>query len=192
MKKSLLLFAVVLVAVATVGCAKEKKWGEKERRELRNEVRAYRDMVYLDNLADVEFDTFSGDVVEAVEVDYPIYTTFYELPARGDTLEVYVVSTIVERLDADAHNLRNIYPYPWLVAEGVLPAGLNHQAQRAFYDCLSHKIKRHYRTNNRFVDAVMNDPSSANVIGNMQMECAADLFDWGVVVEETVEITPTN
>lgn len=199
MKRSV-LFTLALVAIVgigamvTTGC-KEKKaktWGDKERKELRDELGHYRDMIYVDNLSEVEFDDFSGDVIEAVEVDYPVYTTFYELPARGDTLDVYVVSTIVERLDTDPHNMRNIFPYPWLVAEGIVPAGMDNQAQRAFYDCLSHKIKRHYHSSRNFLYAILNDPSAPMTIYNMQMACSAELFDWGIEVEETEEYTPTN
>ena len=192
MKKSLLFIAIAAGMVTMVGCTTERGWSEKDRKELRNELRAYRDMIYLDNLAEVEFDNFSGDVVEAVVYDYPVYTTFYEMPGRGDTLDVYVVSTIVERLDADPINLRNIYPYEWLVSEGILPAGLNNQAQRAFYDCLSRKVKRHFHTAHRFIYAIMNDPTASNIVADMQMACAADLFDWGVVVEETVTVTPAT
>lgn len=185
------LFTIVALAAIMLGsgCAKEKKWGEAERNKLREELRAYRDMVYLDNLAEAEFVDFSGDVVEAIEIDYPVYTTFVELPGRGDTVEVYVVSTIVEELNTDPHNLRNIFPYPQLVADGILPAGLNHQAQRAFYDCLSHKIKRAYRTTAAFFDALVDGtPTDANKIADMQMQCSADLFDWGVEIDETVVI----
>lgn len=169
------------------GCAKEKRWGMKEREELREELRAYRDMVYLDNLAEAEFNSFAGDVVSAIEIDYPIYTTFVELPGRGDTVEVYVVSTIVEELNTDPHNLRNIFPYPMLVADGILPSGLNHQAQRSFYDCLSHKIKRAYKSTADFFDAIVSDsPADNSKIASLQWQCAADLFDWGVEVDETI------
>ena len=184
---------VIAATAAITSCSAEHKWGEKERKELRQELRAYRDMAYLDNLAEIEFDTFSGDVVEAIEIDYPVYTTFVELPGRGDTVEVYVVSTIVERLNANPHNMRNIYPYPYLVAEGILPAGLDHQAERAFYDCLSHKVKRHYRTSRNFIHAIMNDPNAANTVAKMQMDCAAELFDWGITtieIDESVDLTP--
>lgn len=193
MRKSLLFIAIAVGTIAMVGCDRTKGWGEKERKDLRNEIRSYRDMVYLDNLAEVEFDNFSGDVVEAVEIDYPIYTAFYELPGRGDTLDVYVVSTIVERLDDNPHNLRHIYPYPWLVANGILPAGLNQQAERAFYECLSHKIKRQYHSSRRFINAIMNDPNADSLVTQMQMACAADLFDWGVTtieIDESVVLTP--
>jgi hypothetical protein len=194
MKKSLLFIAIAAGMVTMVGCTQNKSWGESERDALRNELRAYRDMVYLDDLAEVEFNDFSGDVIEAVEVDYPVYTVFYELPGRGDTLDVYVVSTIVERLDDNPHNLRHIYPYSWLVTEGILPAGLDHQAERAFYDCLSHKVKRHYHSSRKFINALLNDPNASNTIANMQMECAAELFDWGITtieIDEMIESTPS-
>ena len=192
MKKSLLFFAIAMGVGALVGCTNEKGWNTKERMAVRDELNNYRDMVYVDDLQEIEFEDFSGDVIEAVEIDYPIYTVYYELPGRGDTLDVYVVSTIVERLDTDPHNLRHIFPYSWLVAEGVLPAGMDNQAQRAFYDCLSQKVKRHYHTSRRFLYALMNDPNAGSVVLQMQNDCAAELFDWGIEVDETVVVTTTN
>ena len=188
MKKILLFITMVAIAAAVTGCSKERKWSHKEREELRKELRAYRDMVYLDNLAEAEFDIFSGDVVEAIEFDYPVYTTFIELPGRGDTVEVYVVSTIVEELNANPHNMRNIYPYPYLVEEGILPAGLNHQAQRAFYECFSKKVKHYYPSTQAFFAAVVGNDASQATLTDMQMQCAADLFDWGIEIDETVVI----
>ena len=188
-KKGLLLIIAAAAVIVSVGCSKEHRWSERERAELRKELRAYRDMVYLDNLAELEFDNFSGDVVEAIEFDYPIYTTFVQMPGQGDTVEVYVVSTIVEELNADPHNMRNIYPYPYLVSEGILPPDLNHQAQRAFYECFSHKVKRFYPSTAAFFNAVVGDVADASQITNMQLECAADLFDWGIIeVDETIVV----
>ncbi len=188
MKKSLLIITLAAAAAVIYGCSAERRWGDKERKELRQEIRAYRDMAYLDNLAELEFDMFSGDVVEAIEIDYPVYTTFVELPGRGDTVEVYVVSTIVEELKANPHNMRNIFPYPMLVEEGVLPPNLNHQAQRAFYDCLSHRVKQYYPSTLSFFEAIEDSPTTPPAITNMQLSCAADLFDWGVEIDETIVI----
>ena len=186
MKKYLRFIAIIVGMVAIVGCSAERRWSDKERRELRKELRAYRDMVYLDNLAEAEFDIFSGEVVEAIEIDYPVYTTFVELPSPGDTVEVYVVSTIVNELNADAHNMRNIYPYPYLVAEGVLPPGLNHQAQRAFYECFAKKVDNYYKTTAAFFEALINDPMPDPMLSEFQMQCAADLFDWGVEIDTMI------
>ena len=186
MRKSILFIMFVACVATVVGCSAERRWGERERRELRNELRAYRDMAYLDNLAEVEFDTFTGDVVEAIEIDYPIYTTFVELPGRGDTVEVYVVSTIVEELRANPHNMRNIYPYPYLVDEGILPANLNHQAQRAFYECLSYKVKQYYPSTVAFFEDIINSPTTPTPIVDMQMACVSELFDWSIEIDETI------
>ena len=189
MKRFLLSIAILAAAVAVAtGCSSQRRWNDKERRELRKEIKAYRDMAYLDNLAEVEFDIFSGDVVEAIEIDYPVYTTFVEMPGRGDTVEVYVVSMIVNQLQTDAHNMPNIYPYPWLVAQGILPSGLNHQAQRAFYECFARKVNNYFNSTAAFFNAVVNDTVPDVAITNMQMQCAADLFDWGVEIDETVII----
>lgn len=192
MKKSLLFFAIAMGVVALVGCTEKRGWSHDDRKAVRNEIDNYRDMVYLEDLEVVEFDDFSGDVIEAIEIDYPTYALYYELPGRGDTLDVYVVSTIVERLDTDPHNLRHIFPYSWLVAEGVLPAGLDKQAQRAFYDCLSQKVKRQYHTSRRFLYALMNDPNAGNAVMQMQNDCAMELFGWGMEVDETVVVETTN
>ena len=192
MKKSLIItsafVAVVGIgAMVMAGCQnKEKGWGENERKELRKELRHYRDMIYVDNLSEVEFDSFTGDVIEAIEVDYPIYTTFIELPARGDTVEVYVLSTIVDRLQTDANNLRNIYPYPMLVDEGILPPGLDRQAQRAFYDCFARKVKAAFPSISSFFNAILNDTAPNSKIQQMQQQCASDLFDWEISVDETI------
>ena len=188
MKKSLLFIAIAAGMVTMVGCTQNKSWGKSERDELRNELRAYRDMIYLDNLAEAEFISFSGDVVEAIEIDYPFYTTFVELPGRGDTVEVYVVSTIVEELKANPHNMRNIFPYPYLVEEGILPSGLSHQAQRSFYDCLAHKVKRYYPSTYAFFSAIVDSVTTPQPIIDMQMQCAMELFDWTIEVDETIVV----
>ena len=184
----ILSIAVIASIVAVTSCDKQRQWNHKERESVRNEVKAFRERAYLRNLEEVEFDQFSNDVVDAIEVDYPVYTAFIELPGRGDTVEVYVVSMIVNQLQTDAHNMRNIYPYPWLVAQGILPSGLNHQAQRAFYECFARKVNNYFNPTAAFFNAVVNDTAPDVAITNMQMQCAADLFDWGVEIDETVVI----
>ena len=187
MKRFLLSLVLLTVMVAVAGCkTKTREWNDRERRAVREEVRAYRDMAYLNNLAELEFEEFADDVVGYIEVDYPVYTTFVELPSKGDTVEVYVVSTIVKKLNADAHNMRNIFPYPWLVSEGILPANLDHQAQRAFYECFARKVNNTYPSTTAFVNAVMADTTSTSQIAQMQSQCAADLFDWTVEVDEVI------
>ncbi|MBR2429352.1 MAG: hypothetical protein IKB15_05165 [Alistipes sp.] len=188
MRKFLLsTFVLALAVCMVVGCSKrQERWSEKERAELRGELDAYREMAYLDNLAEQEFDDFSYDVVDAVEVDYPVYTTFVEMPGRGDTLEVYVVSTIVEELRANANNMRNIYPYPELVADGILPPGLSSREQRAFYECFADKVDNYYTSVADFFNAILADTVPTSKMSQFQRACASNLFDWVIEVDEVV------
>ena len=52
MKRFLLSLVLLTVMVAVAGCkTKTREWNDRERRAVREEVRAYRDMAYLNNLA---------------------------------------------------------------------------------------------------------------------------------------------
>ena len=186
MKKVFFAATLLATTLLAIACTSKERWSDKEREALRNEIGAYRDMVYLDNLGNAEFIEFSDGVVEAIEIDYPIYTTFIELPARGDTVEVYVVSTIVNELDTDAHNMRNIYPYPMLVAEGILPPNLSLQAQRAFYNCFASKVNRTYPSTRAFFNAIMADTLPTSQITQLQRGCASELFDWEIEIDQTL------
>jgi hypothetical protein len=59
------------------------------------------------------------------------------MPAVNDTVQVYVVTTIVEQLNTDMRNMRHIFPYNSLVAANILPTGLDRVQQNAFYRCLA-------------------------------------------------------
>jgi hypothetical protein len=192
MRKILLSITMLLSIVAMTSCSQKAKWNHKQKQAMREALREYRDMVYLQDLTEPEFVIFTDGVAFAIEEAYPVYTTFIELPGRGDTVEVYVVSTIVEELKANPHNMRNIYPYPMLVEEGILPAGLNHQAQRAFYDCFSRKVKQYYPSTLAFFNAVVGNDASQATLADMQMQCAADLFDWVIEVTEVDVVGPAT
>ncbi len=151
---------------------------------MRNLLRDWREMVYLNNLSDAEYMLFSDDVTAAIEEDYPVYTTFVQMPAVNDTVQVYVVTTIVEQLNTDARNMRHIYPYTWLVSNNILPSGLDRTDQNAFYRCLSQKVNNTYPSVNTFLDAVMADTTANSQIMQMQRQCASDLFDWTVEIIE--------
>ena len=184
MKKILLFVSMVAVATSVVGCSQQRRWNEREREELRRELRAYRDMVYLDNLAEVEFNNFSGNVVEAIEVDYPVYTTFVEMPGVNDTVQVYVVTTIVEQLNADASNMRHIYPYRDLVAANILPDGLSRAQQNAFYQCFANSVDNTYANAGQLVNAILADTVQTSQIAQMQANCANELFGWTIEIIE--------
>lgn len=57
-------------------------------------LKAYRQMVYLQDLTDPEFVVFADDVTGTLEEAFPVYTTFIEMPAVNDTVEFYVITTM--------------------------------------------------------------------------------------------------
>ena len=111
---------------------------------------------------------FTDGVTETPEGDYPVYATFIQMPGVDDTVEMVVVTTIVDELNADAHNMRHIYPYAYLVSQGVLPAGLDHQQQRSFYNCFASKVNAAYATMGQFFNAILADTTDQSQIRQME------------------------
>lgn len=106
----LLLPALALFAAGFMGCSQQRRWNHEQRKEMREALRSYRQMAYLEDLDDAEFMVFTDGVTETLEGDYPVYATFIQMPGVDDTVEMVVVTTIVDELNADAHNMRHIYP----------------------------------------------------------------------------------
>ena len=187
MKRFLLSVSIVTLALLSiVGCSEQAKWNRQQRQSMREALRQYRRMVYLNNLTDAEFMLFTDDVALALEEDYPVYTSFMKMPGVNDTVQVYVVTTIVEELDADARNMRHIFPYHSLVSQNILPAGLDREQQHAFYNCLASKIDTTYSTMEQFVDAILADSTSQSQIAQMQLQCANELFNWTITIDEVI------
>lgn len=187
MKKFLHLTLVAFIGVTFFsGCTQQAKWNHNQRQEMREKLREYRQAAYLNDLTDAEFSLFTDDVTLALEQDYPVYTNFIQMPGVNDTVQVYVVTTIVKELNADAHNMRHIFPYSYLVGRNILPAGLDRSQQHAFYSCLANKVDNYYPTMTQFVDALMADTTNMSQIARFQQQCANDLFDWTVVINEDI------
>ena len=121
---------VMLILAAGFGCSEQRKWNREQRKEMREMLRDYRQMAYLNDLTDAEFILFSDDVATALEGDYPVYATFVTMPGVEDTVQLVIVETVVEELQADARNMRHIFPYKQLVARKMLPAGFGGSAVR--------------------------------------------------------------
>lgn len=188
MKRILLLFPLLAI-LFMAGCSQQARWNHKQKQAMRENLRQYRNMVYLEDLTEPEFVIFTDGVATEIEEAFPVYTTFIQMPGVNDTIDMFVVTTIVEELNADAHNMRHIYPYRQLVSQGTLPDRLTHDEQRSFYRCLAQKVNANFATPQQFLAAVMiADTSSDSQIAKMQRECAADLFNWVVVIDE-VDIT---
>lgn len=187
MKKFLLSTAIVALFCGSLwSCSEQTKWSREERQAMRNLLRDYRKMVYLNNLSEAEYMLFTDQVLASVEAEYPVYTTFIEMPAVNDTVQVYVVTTIVEQLDADASNMRHLYPYRDLVAANILPDGLSRSQQNTFYQCFANAVDNTYSSPLQLVNAILADTLPTSQITQMQQACAKDLFGW------TVEIIEVN
>lgn len=190
MKKILLCVSLLSIfAAGFVSCSQRRQWNHEQRKAMREALRSYRQMVYLDDLTDAEFLTFTDDVAGELESDYPVYTTFVEMPGVTDTVDMVVITTIVDDLNADAHNMRHIYPYNYLVAQGVLPAGLDHDQQRQFYKCFAGKVNDNYSTMTQFFNAILADTTDTSQIRQMEGQCANDLFDWVITEVDVIEST---
>ena len=185
MKKILLSIAVVAAVVGGIfACGEQARWNREERQAMRNILRDYRKMVYLNNLTEAEYMLFTDRVLASVEEDYPIYTTFVEMPGVNDTVQVYVVTTIVEQLNADASNMRHIYPYRDLVAANILPDGLSRAQQNAFYQCFANSVDNTYANAGQLVNAILADTVQTSQIAQMQANCANELFGWTIEIIE--------
>lgn len=187
MKKNLLSVSMVTLAFLSItGCSEQAQWNRTQRQAMRDALKEYRRMVYLNNLTDAEFMLFTDDVALALEEDYPVYTSFMKMPGVNDTVQVYVVTTIVEELDADARNMRHIFPYHALVSQNILPSGLDRAQQHAFYNCLASKVDSTYPTMEQFVNAILADSTNQSQLTQMQLQCANELFDWTVTIDEII------
>lgn len=188
MKKFLLCASVLaLFAAGFFGCSQERKWTHEQRKAMREALRDYRQMLYVEDLNDAEFMLFSDEVAATLENEYPVYTTFVQMPGMNDTVDVVVVTTIVDDLNADAHNMRHLYPYPYLVAQGILPAGLDHEQQKSFYQCFAAKVNTAYNSTWDFFTEMLADTTDMSQVNRMEAECANDLFDWVVTEVDVIE-----
>lgn len=185
MKKFLLSATIVAIIFGCIfACGEQTKWNRDERQAMRNLLRDYRKMVYLNDLTEAEYMLFTDRVLASVEEEYPVYTTFIEMPAVNDTVQVYVVTTIVEQLNADASNMRHIYPYNDLVTANILPSGLSRAQQNAFYQCFADAVDNTYSDVGQLVNAILADTVQTSQIAQMQTKCANELFGWTIEVIE--------
>jgi hypothetical protein len=106
------------------------------------------------------------------------------MPAVNDTVQVYVVTTIVEQLAADASNMRHLYPYHDLVSANILPSGLSRSQQNAFYQCFANAVDNTYANAEQLVNAIIADTVQTSQIAQMQANCANELFGWTIEIVE--------
>ncbi len=184
------LLLIMIVAATVCGCKnthRNHKWTEEQKREMKQMLDMYRDMVYLENLTDAEFLLFTDDVVDTLEAGFPNYVAFVAMPAVNDTVDTYVVATIVEEIKANRRNMRHIFPYERLVANNILPAGMPHEQILEFYNCMAQNVNGYFGSYQAFVYGALNSMIDDMVIANFQQKCAAPYW-----TEETVTIIQSN
>ena len=182
--KKLLVLSTAAVALLASACSQQAQWNREQRQQMRERLNQYKQMVYLQDLTEPEFVIFSDNVAAELEDEYPVYATFVRMPGVNDTVDAVVITTIIDELDADAHNMRHLYPYHYLVAQGVLPEGLDRSAQRAFYRCFANRVNNYYSSMEQFFNAVLADTTNNSQIARMQAQCANELFDYVVEIDE--------
>lgn len=191
-----LLLSLTLLALVTAGfsgCSKQRQWNHEQRKAMREALRSYRQMVYLDDLTDAEFGLFSDAVAGTLENAYPVYVEFIQMEGVDDTVDMVVVTEIVDELNADARNMRHIFPYNVLVAQGILPQGLDHDQLKAFYNCLATKVNNTYSSMGQFFNAILADTTDLSQISQLESQCANDLFNWEVTeIDITETVTPVT
>ena len=194
MKRHLPIILLSLFAIALASCSQQTKWNHEQRKALREALRSYRDMVYLQDLTEPEFIIFTDGVVGDIETAYPAYATFIELPAVDDTVDMFVVTAIVDELNEDAANMRHLYPYHTLVKQGILPDKLTHDERHAFYKCLAQKVNNYYKQQiAQFIsDVLKSDTSAQTQINRFQAECANELFNWVIELTEIDIVEPAT
>lgn len=182
MKKTLLL--VCLLALL-FGCAKRKEWNQQQRQQMREMLRQYRDMVYLENMTDSEFGLFADGVLADLELMYPNYPAFVALPAMNDSVTTVIITTIVTDVKADPHNMRYMFPYDQLVAQGILPSGMSHHQQRQFYKCLSEQVNSSDAAMYDFALDCMQGVADTAVLNNYMRNCVSNIVVTEAAVIET-------
>ena len=172
----MVLLAGALLLTLLPSCNK-RPWSEQQRSYARDMLREWRNVVYLNELSEEEFALFSGRVADILEMRYPSYVEFAEMPMVGDSIEMVIVAAITSELKATPERLRHILSYDDLVELGTLPAGLTRHRQNGFYRCLAERINQTYGSIQSFVWDAMYSRLDSSLTTQMLHRCAAPFWD---------------
>ena len=110
MKKILLCVPLLAIfAAGFFGCSQQRQWNHEQRKAMREALRSYRQMVYLDDLNDAEFVLFSDEVAGQLENSYPVYMEFVQMQGVDDTSDM----SQIRRLESQCANDL----FSWVVTE---------------------------------------------------------------------------
>lgn len=170
------LLAALLLIFAIVACNRHS-WSEQQRHEAREMVGEWREAIYLNDLSEAEYALFAGRVADILEMKYPSYVEFVEMPLVGDSVEMVIITAITSELKATPERLRHIFRYDDLVELGTLPTGLTRHQQNIFYRCLAEQINQNYGSMQSFVwDAIYSQLDDV-LITQLLRHCAWPFWD---------------
>lgn len=170
------LLFISAVAVLT-SCGNNRGWSAQERQEAHEMLREWREMVYLNDLTEEEFALFANNVTDLLEMEYPSYVEFVEMPMVGDSVEMVVITTIVTEIKASPDKLRHIFGYEELCEAGVLPSGMSLKHQQDFYKCLAEKVNMTFGSMQQFVWDAVYSKLDDRLIAHMMRRCAEPYWE---------------
>ena len=188
MKK--ILLGLMLLAAATA--CQNKHWTPEQKARLREQIRAYREWSYIQNMNDDEFMMLADDVAALLEADYANLAELNNTPGADDSVMMTVVGVFSNYITTDARNMRYLFPYHSLVRQGVLPEGMNRDHIRDFYKCMASKINNGYVSMESFLWAAMQNKVDATVVGTIQRDCAAQVLGTSSVMSPDTHAEATT
>lgn len=175
--KKLMLAALIVVVLAS--CSTARKWTDKERTELRTELRNYKEKSFLRHMQEKEYTNVEDCVVATIEETFPDYNQYMQLSGKTDTLILSTVECVDNVLGANYANLPLLFPYAQLQTMGVLPSPMSMEQVGMFYLCLTAKLQAVYPSSGTFLLALMNDPAASESLALMIQECGlAITLEW--------------
>ena len=174
MRMKKILLGLILLAGLTA--CHNRHWTPEQRVRLREQIRAYREWSYIQNMNDAEFMMLTDDVAALIEGNYPNLMAFNNTPGANDSITTTVVGVISNYITTDARNMRYLFPYNGLVRQGVLPEGMNREHIRDFYKCMASKINSGYVSMESFLWSAMQNKIDNTVVGQIQRDCATQVL----------------
>lgn len=154
---------------------------------MREALRSYRQMVYLDDLTDAEFVLFTRPGGRGAGRHLSRLRDLRGDAGRNRHGRHGGRHDHRGRTERRRTQHAHIFPYNYLVAQGVLPAGLDHDQQKAFYNCFAGKVNDTYDTMSQFFNAILADTTDMSQLRQLQGQCANDLFEWVITEVDVIE-----
>lgn len=178
-KAVILAFTIIFISAVALltSCGNNRGWSARERQEAHEMLREWREMVYLNDLTEEEFALFANNVTDLLQMEYPSWVEFIEMPMVGDSVEMVVITAIVTEIKASPDKLRHIFGYEELCNAGVLPVGMSHKHQQDFYKCLAEKVNNTFGSMQQFVWDAVYSKLDDMIIAQMMRHCAEPYWE---------------